>query len=105
MKAVGPYLGAILILFGALMTYAGAKFLFYAICVVVAGVVTGFSFLLIFNLFIPVSASTTVVGLLLVLCFVLGGVVSFFTYHITTKAAVPVLAGLCGLFAFRALYG
>jgi hypothetical protein len=105
LKAVGPFMGVILIVFGALMTYAGAKFLFIVLSVAVAGVSSGLSFVLIFNLFIPVTASKATVGFFLVLCILLGGVVVFLTYKVTTRAAVPVLAGFCGLLALRACYG
>jgi hypothetical protein len=105
MKALGPYFGFICIAFGALMTYAGAKFLFVAISFMVASGVSAFSFMLIFNLFVPVNASAGVAGFLLFACIVLGGVVTYLTYKVTTKAAVPVIAGFCGLFLLWTLYG
>lgn len=105
LTAIGPFLGVIAIVFGALMTYAGAKFLFIVLSLVVAGVGSFVSFILIFNLFIPVTASKGVVGGAIALCLVLGLVLVFLTYKITTRAAVPFLAGFCGLFAARALYG
>lgn len=104
LKAVGPYFGVLAIIFGALMTYAGAKFLFVVLSLLVAGLTTGISFLLIFNLFVPVTASKGAVGGLLFACFVLGGIVTFVSYKFTTRAAVPVIAGICGMFAFLALY-
>lgn len=104
LEAVGPFFGVILIVFGALMTYAGAKFLFIVLSVAVAGVSAGLAFILIFNLFIPVTASKGVVGFFLAVCILLGGVVVFLTYKVTTRAAVPVLAAICGLFVMRVLY-
>jgi len=105
LKAVGPFFGVIAILFGLLMTYAGAKFMFVVLSILVAGLTTGLSFLLIFNLFVPVTASKGVVGGILFACFLLGGIVTYFVYHITIRAAVPVLAGICGMFLMLALYG
>lgn len=104
LRAVGPFLGVIAIIFGALMTYAGAKFLFIVLSLMVAGITTGFAFIIIFNLFVPVTASKGTVGGLLFGCFVIGGIVTFFSYHLTVRAAVPVLAGVCGFFTFRVLY-
>jgi len=105
LKAVGPFFGVIAIVFGALMTYAGAKFLFIVLSFMVAILTSSISFLMIFNLFVPVTASKGTVGGILAGCAILGGVVTFLTYKITIKAAVPVIAGLCGLFGLRALYG
>lgn len=104
MKAVGPFLGVIAICFGALMTYAGAKFLFIVLSVTVALIVTSLSFLMIFNLFVPITASKGVVGGLLFLCVLIGAGVTFAVYKITIKAAVPVLAGICGIMGMWALY-
>ena len=104
LKATGPYFGALAILFGALMTYAGARFLFIVLSLLVAGLTTGISFLLIFNLFVPVTASKGTVGGLLFGCFLIGGIVTFLTYKFTVKAAVPVIAGICGMFGLLALY-
>lgn len=104
LKAVGPFLGIITILMGLLMTYAGAKFLFIVLSLSIAGITTGVSFLVFFNLFIPATASKGVVIGVLLLCFVLGAVVVFLTYKITTKFAAPILAGLCGLMVARAIY-
>lgn len=104
LEAVGPFFGVIAICFGALMTYAGAKFLFIVLSVTIALIVTSISFLLIFNLFVPVTASKGVVGGVLFLCVLVGALVTFLTYKITIKAAVPVLAGICGIMGAWALY-
>jgi len=104
LKAVGPFLGVVTIVFGALMTYAGAKFLFIVLSFLVATITASVSFLMIFNLFVPVTASKGTVGGILAACAILGGVVTFLTYKITIKAAVPVIAGICGLFGLLALY-
>jgi len=105
LKAVGPFLGVVTIAFGALMTYAGAKFLFIVLSFLVATITTSLTFLVVFNLFVPNDASKGAVGGMLFACVLIGGVVTFLTYKITVKAAVPVLAGICGLFGLLALYG
>ena len=104
MAAVSPFIGAIMIVFGLLITYAGARFLFAVLSFIIALLVTSVSFLLIFNLFISITAPAIQVYGVLVLCILIGVIVTSVTYEVTGKATIPIIAGICGVFAMLAIY-
>lgn len=104
MTAISPFIGVILICFGLLITYAGARFLFAVLSFIIALLISSVSFLLIFNLFIPITASTMQVAGVLALCLIIGVVLTGVTYEVTGKATIPIIAGICGVFAMLAVY-
>lgn len=104
--AIAPYIGAILIVFGTLMTFAGAKFLFIVISALIGFIVSTVSFALTYNLFIDPSSSSAknwTIGLLVV-SIILALVIVFLTYKLTYKLAVPIIAASAGSFAFYFIY-
>lgn len=84
-NAIAPFLGAVLIIFGALMAFAGAKFLFVVISFVIGFVSAAVIFGLTYNLFIDPSSKSgrTWTVILLVVSVLLAILVVFFTYKFT----------------------
>ena len=90
------FLGVILIVLGALMTFAGAKFLFYAIAAIIMVGVSGASFVLAFNLFLSsLSGVVQVAGL--VGCILLGCAASYFTYQLAQSYAAAIISTAVGV--------
>lgn len=94
---IAPFIGAILIIFGGLLAFAGAKFLFQLVAVLVAAIISAFLFFTAYNLFIPQDkVSTTLVVIVIIVCALIGLAVAFFTYKFTKAWAIPLVAAVAG---------
>lgn len=104
--ALGPYIGAVLIFFGCVMTFAGAKFLFFLLSFVIGIFTTSVMFAITYNLFInPASDSAnTWTIVLLAISAVLAIILVIFTYKFTSKLGVPIISALAGVFGFLMIY-
>jgi len=98
MNAITPFIGAILIVFGGIMTFAGAKFLFLVFAGLVGLLVTAVLFLTCYNFFLDPSKSGmgALIGLL-VFTTLVGGAVGYFAYKFGKAWAVSVLAAWAGI--------
>lgn len=98
MNAIAPFIGAILIVFGGIMTFAGAKFLFLVFAGLVGLLVTTVMFLMCYNWFLDPAKSTkgALIGLL-VFTSLVGGAVGYFSYKFGKAWAVSVLAAWAGI--------
>ena len=84
MKIIAPYIGAILVVLGLIMTFAGAKFLVQLFSVLVCLFVTSGTFLIIYNFFLPHESIN--IGILVVI-FICTGFLGYMVAHFTKKFA------------------
>ena len=78
MKQIAPFIGAILILVGGALCFAGAKFLLYALAALVFMLVTSLLFSIFYSLMPSETSSVYVLIGGLVACSIVGGLVAYF---------------------------
>ena len=96
-------MGIIFILLGALMTFAGAKFLFYLVAVCIAFFVTIAFYLFFSNLFFGPSTEIGLKVFVLILALAFGGTAAYFGYKFTRAWAIAIVAAGAGVMAFKLL--
>lgn len=94
---VKPFVGAILIVLGLLMTFAGTKFLFYVFAGLVFTAITAISFMICYSVLPASSVTPVALGGCLVVSMIAGGGVAFITYRFAKEWAVALLAAWGGL--------
>ena len=101
LDAVTPLIGAFLIVFGGLMTFFGARFIFQVFAFLVFLLVTGIFFLTSYNFFLSDKhTTTTVLVIVLVAGMALGGLVSYGTYKFAKAWTVTILGAWAGIAIF-----
>jgi len=103
---IAPFAGAIFIVVGLVMAFAGAKFLFIVISLCLGLFISAILFLVTYGLFIdPTSPKAkTITIVLLVVSVITSIIIMVLSYKITYKFAVPAVAGLAGALAGYMLY-
>ena len=103
-KALEPYMGTIAIIFGGLMTFAGAYFLMYLIGGTVGIFITVFFYAVISNLFFTVKTGTGAkVGVLIVgLALAVAGAYAFF--KLVSHWGSSIIAALAGAMGVKFLF-
>jgi len=97
MAAIAPFIGAILIIFGGLMTFAGAKFFFQVFALLVSLLVAAILFLASYNWFLPESTGKGLLIGVLAFCSVVGLGAGWVAYKSGRSWAVPLLGGWVGI--------
>lgn len=97
MNKLKPFMGGILILFGLAMTFMGAKLLFQIFGGLVFLLTTSVLFMVIYNFFLPVTASIYVVGGVALVACVCGVFAAIFTYKFAKEWSVSLLAAWGGI--------
>ena len=93
---IAPFIGAIYMSFGILLTFFGAKFLFQFVAFGFALFVTGILFLLSYNLFLPHDKVWVLIAYLF-LCSVAAGYISYQCYSFAKTWAVSLISAWGGL--------
>ena len=97
MSAIAPFIGAILIVFGGIMTFAGAKFFFQVFAALVSLLVAAILFLASYNWFLPETTGKGLLVGVLFVCSIIGMVAGYFAYKSGQKFAVPLLGAWVGI--------
>ena len=101
--AIEPYMGAIFIVVGGLMTFAGAKFLFQLVSAFICLIITVIFYGVISNLFFSIkTASGAKIGLM-VAALALGIGAAYLSYKFTRAWAIPIVAAGAGGMGFKIL--
>lgn len=100
MDIISPYIGAILIVIGAVMTFFGAKFLVQLFSTMVWLLFTSGLFLIVYNFFL--SSENTNLPIIIgvgVVCSLVGLGVAYFSFKFAKDYSVPLLAAWGGIVA------
>ena len=97
LNKVKPFLGALLIIGGLAMTFAGAKLLFQIFGGLVFLLTTSGLFMIIYNFFLPVTSSGYIVSAVAVFASAIGILLAIFTYKFAKEWAVTLLAAWGGI--------
>lgn len=100
MAKLAPFFGAILIIFGAIMTFKGQALIFKLFGAIVSLVAAGIIFGMIYALFLPVNTNTGLLLGVIVAALGLGALIAYFTNKITKKLIVPILGAVSGIVVF-----
>lgn len=106
---LSQFTGILLIGFGLVLTFAGAKFLLLVFTILIFIGVTGASFLLVYNLFLdPIKTEQSTFAIVFVVAAILGGVAAYFSKKFAKAWATTLLAvwaGFVGMMLLVKLVG
>lgn len=96
MKILTPFVGAVLVLIGAALAFAGAKFIFYAFAALIFMLISGLCFMIFYNVMPPEKTSLGVLIGGLLVSVILG---ALFAYYLGYKFAKEWSVALVGAWA------
>lgn len=97
MGKLAPFTGAFLIVFGAIMCFAGSKSLAVMLATLVCVLVTGLTTMVGFNFLTPEKATMVSLIILIVVGLIVGGLVGYFAFKIADQWGMTLLGFAAGI--------